>query len=319
MDFSGYCVKCGKCKAVCPTYSLEKEEHLSPRGRVHLVQKFFNGVLSPLDVEVSVESCLLCMACEQVCPQNVPITSMLKQARVRITPASKKYKEVFLGVSQGLGLPFSDYLTSSNKECAIFVGCLFARLYPALVEKLATFLNALGYSVHIPKEQVCCGFPYEASGDETKARRCELTNEKVFSRFDTIVTGCATCASHLKRTGIGESVKDVMELLSLYADILRVRNTFENAKIVYHVPCHLIRGQGIEPVLPDGVKPLSLVCCGFGSSNICLAQKRIEEALAKKADLLVTSCPACMLHLKKAAISMRAPIGIYHLLDVFTI
>ncbi|HAK88702.1 MAG TPA: hypothetical protein DCP24_06510, partial [Nitrospiraceae bacterium] len=41
------CVRCGSCKAVCPTYAEDASEGMSARGRVVLMEKFRCGELSP--------------------------------------------------------------------------------------------------------------------------------------------------------------------------------------------------------------------------------------------------------------------------------
>jgi len=37
------CIHCGMCLDACPTYQVEKLEHQSPRGRVHLIKAAGEG------------------------------------------------------------------------------------------------------------------------------------------------------------------------------------------------------------------------------------------------------------------------------------
>ncbi len=74
------CAKCGACSVVCPVYRVEPREALIARGKMHLLSL-------PLAQQPSAHfqdifsRCLLCRACEQVCPRNLPITGLVTRAR----------------------------------------------------------------------------------------------------------------------------------------------------------------------------------------------------------------------------------------------
>ncbi|BAT72255.1 glycolate oxidase iron-sulfur subunit [Thermosulfidibacter takaii ABI70S6] len=316
--YAGRCVKCGKCKSVCPTYRLERNELLSPRGRVHIVERIESGEIEALETAHPVESCLLCMACEEKCPQNVSITEAVKRARQRLKSPAKTFEKAGVYLSPKAH-SYKDYPTSSYKECAVFAGCVITHVYPDLLDSLGMFLNKFGYSVYVPGEQVCCGYPFEASGDESKARECRELNEKVFARYEIIITACATCASHLKRIYPEKRIADIMELVAEDIDILEINQEFQSLKVAYHTPCHLLRGQKIRPVLPEGIVTLSYSCCGFGALNSKVATERIREAIAKNAQYLVTSCPACMLQLQSISLQLKASLKILHILEIFDV
>ncbi|MCI0469827.1 MAG: (Fe-S)-binding protein, partial [Nitrospirae bacterium] len=76
------CVRCGRCKALCPTYIEDPVEGLSARGRVALLKKYKEGRLKPskmLDERLS--SCLLCGACNSMCPAEVNVTNAIYEIR----------------------------------------------------------------------------------------------------------------------------------------------------------------------------------------------------------------------------------------------
>ncbi len=87
------------------------------------------------------------------------------------------------------------------------------------------------------------------------------------------------------------------------------------AVVTYHDPCHAVRGQGIKSEGRELLKSLPNVefremaeadwCCGgagsYALTHYDLSQKvldrKIENLKKTEADILVTSCPACMIQL----------------------
>jgi glycolate oxidase iron-sulfur subunit len=77
-DYIEKCVRCGSCKALCPTYDLRAIEPLSARGRVVLVGALMDGRIKPTPLMISrLTSCLLCGICEGSCPVGVGITDVV--------------------------------------------------------------------------------------------------------------------------------------------------------------------------------------------------------------------------------------------------
>jgi len=76
------CVHCGLCLEHCPTYRLTGDESNSPRGRLAIWR-----ALAEKRIDVSAETdfytddCVGCLACQTVCPANVPYGDLLYEAR----------------------------------------------------------------------------------------------------------------------------------------------------------------------------------------------------------------------------------------------
>jgi len=94
-----------------------------------------------------------------------------------------------------------------------------------------------------------------------------------------------------------------------------------NERLIYHDPCYLSRGVGVieEPrAVLRSVKGIELLefdrhgldsrCCGAGGAARKVFQENanamgrltIDEAVAKKADRLILSCPACYAQVNEA-------------------
>jgi glycolate oxidase iron-sulfur subunit len=81
------CVACGLCLPHCPTYRLTGEESASPRGRITAMRAVADGLAEVDDTFATfMDRCLVCRACEDVCPSHVPFGRMMEHARTEVEP-----------------------------------------------------------------------------------------------------------------------------------------------------------------------------------------------------------------------------------------
>lgn len=79
---AGSCVACGLCLLHCPTYQLAKVETESPRGRISLIAALASGELAAsAGIDNLLRHCLLCRACEKMCPSSVPYSRIMDKGR----------------------------------------------------------------------------------------------------------------------------------------------------------------------------------------------------------------------------------------------
>lgn len=90
-DILRSCVHCGLCTATCPTYVLLGDERDSPRGRIYLMKKMFEGGhdASP-EVRTHIDRCLSCLACMTTCPSGVDYMHLVDKARIHIEKTSRR-------------------------------------------------------------------------------------------------------------------------------------------------------------------------------------------------------------------------------------
>ncbi len=330
MDFSGRCVKCGKCKSVCPTYRVVLKETASPRGRMHLIEAAQKGSLSWEKAAASIETCLLCMACEEACPQRVKITERVMEARARTTSkrAEARAASWFARLAPKLAEHPRALHSSSSKTCVLYTGCVIPLAFPRVEKRCLELLWSLGYRVLKP-EIICCGHPHLASGRLDEAFYAAQTLSDTLPDAE-VITPCSTCASHMKKS-LDARVLDITEL------IVEHTNAFLPAKslprpVAFHTPCHLKRGQGIDlsralKEIFGEIHMLSENCCGFGGTvsarhpglSLKVAEQRIKEAISKKAKAIITTCPACMIQLKRASLATKSNIEVLHLVEAISI
>jgi ferredoxin len=71
------CSGCSLCLLVCPVWHHSGDIRLTPHGRAKAQQ---HGALSD-DLAVSLASCTLCMSCEPICPEKLPLVDMILDLR----------------------------------------------------------------------------------------------------------------------------------------------------------------------------------------------------------------------------------------------
>ena len=147
------------------------------------------------------------------------------------------------------------YTVSKKKgRVAVFTGCTVNFLYPYLGESLINVLHRLGYEVILPAGEVCCGAPLRTLGLEKEAIELAKKNLEIFSRLnvDAVLSLCPTCTLAIKAEYpklIGEGIDKAKDISSFFLDELNssqfsLLSSLKGA--VYHDPCHLKYGLGIE-------------------------------------------------------------------------
>jgi glycolate oxidase iron-sulfur subunit len=210
-----------------------------------------------------------------------------------------------------------------------FVGCGVDIISQDAGRATLQLLKKMGKTVSV-LENCCCGLPAWSYGDLKAARKLAVKNLSILASedFDVIVTDCSSCASflknypqlfpetdkhHQKAGDVSARVKDMVQLIhTIKADAPFAEPA---VSVTYHHPCHAARGQGLleEPAeilnrLP-GVEyrqlPEADWCCGGAGSYAFAHYELSQQVLDRKmenlkktgADLLVSSCPACIMHL----------------------
>ena len=233
---------------------------------------------------------------------------------------------------------------------ALFGGCLVDFVYPEQARALIELCRGKDVRLEYPMEQTCCGLPAQMMGENETAREVAVQNLKALdpAAYDYILTLCASCGSHLKENYrkllAGEPALEVKavqlrdKILDFSSFMVRVlgadpaefRNT--RKKVAYHSPCHLCRGLGVteEPRELLGKAGLDYVpakdedvCCGFGGSFSIdfpeisgeLLKRKLDNAEATGAELLVTDCPGCVLQLRGGMDKRGGKIKVRHIAE----
>lgn len=167
-----YCIRCGLCLAVCPTYREYLTETASPRGRVALTRKALEGELelSPNLFE-QMYACFACLACNEICPVgNCPADLALEMRYVQeqVRPAAWK-RPLFRGLiphptrMEWATLPLRLYQTLGLRRLVYALG--LRRLMPTHLRDMESMLP------HLPQRPLRRVLPeITTAGSESRYR-----------------------------------------------------------------------------------------------------------------------------------------------------
>jgi glycolate oxidase iron-sulfur subunit len=203
---------------------------------------------------------------------------------------------------------------------ALFTGCAVDFLYPHMGAAFIQTLNAMNFEVVTSKSETCCGAPLLSMGLRDEAARLAEKNLAVFGRLkvDAVISLCPTCTHFIKDVYtdlIGEGIMNATDISKFIrkSSLTHYLKPYlsKSVKIMYHDPCHSINYLNVveEPrkiLRALGAKleePSEKSCCGIGG-GVGLLNNDVSEILCKNrasafesADMIVTSCPNCILQL----------------------
>lgn len=234
----------------------------------------------------------------------------------------------------------------SDQDVMFFVGCLphfdvsHAHVNSnslAIARDSVSILNALGVTPVVLPDERCCGHDLLFAGDPGSfealaAKNAALIKEAGVSK---IVISCPegyqTLAQEYPRVLGDDWVVEVVHITEFISGMLGsgklVFKEIPETKVTFQDPCRLGRYMGVFDAprrLLEAIPGVELVemphcgrdaiCCGVSSWVSCgatarsIQEARLQEAAGTGADVLVTACPKCQIHLR-CAMSGRAREG----------
>jgi len=242
-----------------------------------------------------------------------------------------------------------DVRVSEKAEIGYYAGCTGAYEAQPMVKGDVLVLSAIKepFTMLSSEEEVCCGFPLFITGQfdmlEDLTRR--LVNAYKAKGVKTLLCSCPCCVNIMSRDWpafYGERlpfrIRHITQFVedAIKSGRLAIKKQLKE-KIIYHDPCYLSRGVGVieEPraVLRNipGIELLEFDrhgldsrCCGAGGAArkvfhenaIAMGRLTIDEAVAKKADKLVLSCPACYAKVNEAMLGYEKQIKIVDIMEL---
>ena len=200
-----------------------------------------------------------------------------------------------------------------------------------------------------PDEEVCCGFPLFITGQhdllEDLVKR--LVEGYLARGVRTLVCSCPCCVNIMSRDWpaiygreLPFTIRHITQFVASAMQQGRLRIAKElHERVIYHDPCYLSRGVGVieEPrEVLRSIPGLTLLeferhglnsrCCGSGGAArkvfhenaIKMGRLTIDEAVEKKADRLILSCPACYAKVSEAMQGHNKQIRITDIMELIS-
>ncbi len=222
---------------------------------------------------------------------------------------------------------------AERADIAYYAGCTGAYEAQPMVRGDALVLGAIGepFTMLPPEEEVCCGFPLFITGQhdllEDLVKRLVAGYEA--RGVKTLVCSCPCCVNIMSRDwpaiygkALPFAIRHITQYVASSIKAGKLKLTRElHERVIYHDPCYLTRGVGVieEPrEVLRSIPGLTLLeferhglnsrCCGSGGAArkvfhenaTKMGRLTIDEAVEKKADRLVLSCPACYAKVNEA-------------------
>ena len=326
------CLLCGNCREGCPNGIMVDEIILAARGKfvekkgLSLPKRAMSKILSDYNYLIPMLLRFGSLVKDKL-PMNRFLPSLEKRAFLNKSPEVIKGKRLKVG---------------------FFLGCVYNYILQSVASSTINVLKNNKVTIITPKDQICCGLPLLTIGDINGAKSLILKNIDVFSRFDVdyIVVSCASCLFAIKRyyNKIFEDEReDIIDKVNLFVNktidisiflvnILNYKPLNKNNEIVtYHDPCHHCKGLKIKDEPRVLLEPYKFIemresngCCGFGGFfsvkhydlSLKMGSKKIESILDTGANIVVTPCSGCMLHLMDGINKRDSNIKILHPIEL---
>ncbi len=317
LQIARICYQCGECTGACP---LRRVSKFNPR---EMIRELAIGKESNVD-----QRCLLCDNCYFVCPQGVDIPSLILDLRGNkpvgeSLVAHRVLSQItyFMARSErGVPVDFRGEV-DDDSDYGYFPGCLgYLDLFMdvgvnfrEIGDYSLSLLNLIGVKPRLLSLK-CCGHDVLFQGDVALFQQLASHNERTIREqgIKKLIVSCAEGYSTFRRYYNLEGV-EVIHIAELLSERLPEFKHTNDLRVAYHDPCAFKRTRFYDAprkvLKKAGVTVVELahsrnnaLCCGISGMMNCNDQSkalralRLQEAEDKDVDVLVTTCPKCLLH-----------------------
>jgi glycolate oxidase iron-sulfur subunit len=226
---------------------------------------------------------------------------------------------------------------------ALFTGCVTGIFDRQTLTAAIHVLNALGYDVHIPGEQTCCGALHQHSGELAKAKVLMERNMSAFdgNAVDAIISTASGCGAmlseyamwlpdHAGAVSFVDRIKDISRFVIDSPWPVRATLTALDTHVAVHTPCtqiNVLRDVDSTYRLLEKIPGLRLsalpendFCCGAAGVYFLtqaamaktLSARKLEKLASLRPNMLATCNVGCAMHLQHGLRETRLDIEVVH-------
>ncbi|MFZ0451637.1 MAG: (Fe-S)-binding protein [Desulfatiglandaceae bacterium] len=275
--------------------------------------------------------CTGCASCSTNCPSGVKVSEIIKTVRKDMVHMGKCHP-AFAGIRDVLQMHSDIYAEDQpvdwgrerNRKASYvyFVGCVGTYREEKVTMETLDLLDRLQVDYTLIDEACCSGVLEDMGYTINNDLAVRNTATILSTGANTVITGCPYCFktfhNEARYAPLRSAGVDVVHLSQFLQDFDFHVST--DKIVTYHDPCDLGRHSGIyeEPrrtiqkIAPRFVElrhsRAGSLCCGAGggvraayaSGSIAMARRRLSEAEAVGAQVLLTECNSCIHNLENA-------------------
>ncbi len=233
-------------------------------------------------------------------------------------------------------------------DIGLFIPCYINQYYPKVGIATWKLLSSMGYRLHYPTDQTCCGQPLANSGYAHEARFAAQHFENLFSEFEVIIAPSASCILYIKNhtkflNEFHGKIYELSEFL-IQSKALDKFNASFPRKVGILKSCHGLRGLNLGnpseinnedfytlTAILSLVKDLEVVnisrpddCCGFGGTfcikesdlSVKMGKDRLIDFLSNGVEVITSTDISCLMHLEGIIKKNEYPLQAMHFSEI---
>ncbi|MCA9472728.1 MAG: FAD-binding oxidoreductase [Nitrospirales bacterium] len=232
---------------------------------------------------------------------------------------------------------------NNDAKVAYFHGCAANYFNDGVGDAVIRVLRKQGMEPALPVQR-CSGTPIETYGHRDLVKEGARENLTNLAPYETVVTGCASCTLSLKdyprlfkgepeeelANQVAQRVKHISEMVKVSRTVQSPASSGHGRTITYHSSCHL-RAAGVTKAPREVLASLPGVefvemqdadrCAGGAGTYMVKDYETSQKIFERKrnailetgAEMVATSCPACMIQLKNG---LRERVKVKHVAEV---
>ncbi|MDP3087205.1 MAG: (Fe-S)-binding protein [Methylotenera sp.] len=216
---------------------------------------------------------------------------------------------------------------------SLFLGCATSALDSQSLKASIYVLNKLGFDVHVPLQQTCCGSIARQLGDTNEAEKLTALNQLSFDTTMPILTTASGCGAGLTDYLPTHNIQDISAFL-MSCDWSNVNINPLKERIFVQDPCTLRNVQKSHASVYALLKKIPSAevialagnsqCCG-GAGSYMLTQSDMANQLlndklsaieSSNAAILATSNIGCSLHIASGLRKKNLTVSVLHPLQI---
>jgi glycolate oxidase iron-sulfur subunit len=322
-----HCLGCLNCQTICPSRV--------PYGR--LIDEFRQQYAADIAKPATARWLLGQIASSRglrpyASALNIPLVKPLARGVSAISGRHQPSVDALLGQTASSLKPFYPAKTGNVQgEVRLFSGCVGTLADSTTLRDAAQLLNQLGFNVHIPTEQSCCGALHQHNGQTTSANQLLNNTQQLLENAgeSPLLFFSPACGQQLSKS---ESLQVVDARLFILQQLQQQSCTFKPLEkpVALHESCghrNMSPQRGLNRELLQLIPQLELIessnpslCCGAGGlqglnypeQGQALAEQKAASFELQQTELLISDNIGCSLHMKTALRRYNKLIEVIH-------